>query len=89
MIFQFSKNDKIFYISWNTIFTDYWKVLVLNFLEIGNTVFSSIKKLLERSYLLGVSELSMIFQAFGNMVFRAVLSLLQSARWAEKYTNDK
>ena len=25
----------IFSLAWNTIFTDYWKVLGLNFLEIG------------------------------------------------------
>ena len=34
------------------IFTDYWKVLVLNFSEIGNTVFFWAKKLIERWYLL-------------------------------------
>ena len=56
------------------IFTDYWKVLVLNFSEMGNTVFFSAKKLMERSYSLGLFELSMIFQDLGNMVFCAVLS---------------
>ena len=40
MIFQFSKNGKmIFSVSWNTMFTDYRKVLVLNFSEVGNTIF--------------------------------------------------
>ena len=34
------------------IFTDYWKVLVLNSLEMGNTVFFWAKKLKERRYLL-------------------------------------
>ena len=34
------------------LFTDYWKVLVLNFLVIGNTVFFWVKKLMERWYLL-------------------------------------
>ena len=34
------------------IFTDYWKVLVLIFSEMGNTVFSWAKKLIERWYLL-------------------------------------
>ena len=29
----------IFSLAWNTMFTDYWKVLVLNFLGIRNTVF--------------------------------------------------
>ena len=54
------------------IFTDYWKVLVLNFSDMGKTVFSWAKKLMERWYLLGLYELSMIFQDLGNMVFRAV-----------------
>ena len=34
------------------MFTDYWKVLVLNFPEMGNTVFSWDKKLMERWCLL-------------------------------------
>ena len=84
------------------ILTGYWKVLILNFLVMGNTVFFesrswweddiywllrsscfelfgdgkyglfSAKNLMERLYLLGLFELSMIFQDFGNMVFRAV-----------------
>ena len=33
-------------------FTDYWKVLVLNFSVVGNTVFFGVKKLMERWYLL-------------------------------------
>ena len=52
------------------IFTDYWKVLVLNFLEKGNTVFFWANILMERWYLLCVFELLMIFQELGNMVFR-------------------
>ena len=36
----------------NMIFTDYWKVLVLMFLEMGNAVFSWAKKLMEVWYLL-------------------------------------
>ena len=36
----------------NMIFTDYFKVLVLNFLVMGNTVFFLVKKLMERWYLL-------------------------------------
>ena len=55
------------------IFTGYWEVLVLNFSVMGNTVFFSAKKLMERWYLLGLFELSMIFQDLGNMVFRAVI----------------
>ena len=34
------------------IFTDYWRVLVLNFSVMGNTVFFWVKKLIERWYLL-------------------------------------
>ena len=34
------------------IFTDYWKVLVLNFSVMGSTVFYAVKKLMERWYLL-------------------------------------
>ena len=63
----------------NMIFTDYWKVLVLNFLVMGNTVFFSAKKLMERWYLHRLFELSMIFQDFGNMVFRAALFVVTSA----------
>ena len=55
------------------IFTGYWEVLVLNFSVMGNTVFFSAKKLMERWYLRGVFELTMIFQDLGSMVFCAVL----------------
>ena len=54
------------------IFTYYWKVFVLNFSVMINTVFFSIKTLMEGCYLLGVFGLSMIFQDLGNMVFHAV-----------------
>ena len=54
------------------IFTGFLEVLVLNFWVMGNTVFFQPKKLMERLYLLGLFELSMIFQDLGNMVFRAV-----------------
>ena len=43
------------------IFTDYWKVFVFNFSEIRNTVFFSAKEFVERWYLFGLFELSMIF----------------------------
>ena len=56
------------------IFTGYWEVLVLNFSVIENTVFFSVKRLMERWYLLGLFELSMIFQDLGNMVFRTLWS---------------
>ena len=36
----------------NMIFIDYWKVLLLKFLGIGNMVFSWVKELIERWYLL-------------------------------------
>ena len=55
------------------IFTGYWEVLVLKFSVMGNTVFFSAKKLMERWYLHGLFELSMIFQDLGNIVFCAVL----------------
>ena len=54
------------------IFTGYWKVLVLNFLEMGNAVFFSSEKLIQRWYLLGLFELSKIFQDLENIVFCAV-----------------
>ena len=55
------------------IFTDYWKVLILNFSVMGNTVFFSVKKLMERWYLLGLFELPMIFEGLGNMAYCALL----------------
>ena len=57
------------------IFTDYWEVLVLNFSVMRNTVFSVAKRLMERWYLRGLFELSMIFQDLGNLVFRAVIQM--------------
>ena len=53
-------------------FTGYWKVLVLNFLEMGNAVFFSSEKLIQKWYLLGLFELSKIFQDLENIVFCAV-----------------
>ena len=57
--------------SWlkNDIFTGYWEVLLLNFSMMGKAVFFSAKNLIERWYLHGLFELSMIFQDLGNMVF--------------------
>ena len=57
------------------IFTDYWKIFVLKFSVVGNTVFFL-------WYLLGLLDLTMILQNFGNMDFRAVSnkrSLFQSS----------
>ena len=92
----------IFSLSWNIMFTDYCKALVLNFSEMENSVFVWAKKLMEiwyllitemflfwtfrwwvirsffsqklmdRWYLLGISELSIIVQDLENIVFRAV-----------------
>ena len=55
------------------IFTGYWEVLILNFSVMKNTVFLSVKKLMERWYLLGLFEFSMIIQDLVSMVFPAVL----------------
>ena len=50
--FQFVNNNKmVFYVAWNTICSDDWKVLVLNFPEIGITIFFWAKKLMEIWYL--------------------------------------
>ena len=61
------------------IFTGYWEVLILKFWVMGNRSFST-KNLMERWYLHGRFELSMIFQDLGNMVFRAV-SLVTAITW--------
>ena len=54
------------------IFTGYWKVLVLKLFVMGNTIFFSAKKLVERWHLLSLFYLSMIFEDLGNTVFLAV-----------------
>ena len=63
-------NTKIW---WKGIFTDYWKILVLNFSEQRNAVLLWTKMQMEKLYLLGRFELYMIFQGLGNMAFRAVM----------------
>ena len=68
------------------IFTNHWKVLVLNFSGMGNKVFFSVKKLMERWYLHGIIELSMIFQDLGNMVFHAVIVSIKRQRTNENRT---
>ena len=40
----------------NMMFTDYWKVLVLNLLGMGNRIFFWVKKLMERWYLLNTEK---------------------------------
>ena len=54
------------------IFTGYQEVLVLNFSMMGNTIFFSAKKLMERWHLPCLFEISIIFQDMGNTIFRAV-----------------
>ena len=54
------------------IFTCYFQLVIFNFSVMGSTIFFSAKKLTERWYLLGLFELSIIFQDFANTVFRAV-----------------
>ena len=50
--FSSSKSDKMIFSSiWNTTFTGYWKVLVLKFSEVENTVFFRAKKFMEIWYL--------------------------------------
>ena len=64
--------DDIYWLLESSCF-ELWIVFVLNFSELGNTFFLWPKKLMERWYLLGLFELSNIFQDLGNMVFRAVI----------------
>ena len=71
-----------------------WKVLVLNFSQLGNTVFFWAKTLMERWYLLSLFELSKIFQDMGDMVFRAVAviqftKIFHSFSWRNTIYFDK
>ena len=61
------------------IFTGYREVLVLNFSVMGNTIFFSLKQLMERWYLLGLFELSMISQNLENTVFRGVTGFFSAS----------
>ena len=64
MNFSVKENTVIFWVKKlmeKIVFTDYWKVLVLNFLVVGNTVFFWVKKLMER-YLLVTEKL--FFRSF-------------------------
>ena len=54
------------------IFTDYWKVLVLNFSERGNTIFFWAKKLMEKWYLL-ITE-KFLFRTFWRWEKRSFFS---------------
>ena len=62
----------------NMIFTDYWKVLVLTFSEMGNTVFSWAKKLTEIWYLLITGKF--LFWTFWWLEIR---SFFESRRWSK------
>ena len=62
----------VFSLGWNIMFSDYWKALVLNFSVMENDASFTAKKLMERWYLLGLFDLSMILHDLENMVFRAV-----------------
>ena len=64
----------------NRIFTNYWKVLGLNFSVMGNTVFFWVKKLMERWYLL-VTE-KFLFWTFRWWEMR---SFLQPKSWWKDY----
>ena len=55
----------------NMIFIGYWKVLVLEFSEMGNTVFFETKKLVERWYLL-ITE-KFLFWTFRRWEIRSFL----------------
>ena len=58
------------------IFTDYWKVLVLNFSEMRNTVFFRAKKLMERWYLLTTGKF-----LFWTFRWWKIRSFLQRKSW--------
>ena len=60
----------------NMIFTDYWKVLVLTFSEMGNTVFSWTKKLTEIWYLLITEKF-----LFWNFRLLEIQSFFESRSW--------
>ena len=60
----------------NMIFTDYWKVLVLTFSEMGNTVFSWAKRLTEIWHLLMTGKF--LFKTFR---WWAIRSFFESRSW--------
>ena len=62
------------------IFTDYWKVLVLIFLMMGNTVFFWVKKLMEKMIFTDYWKVLVLnFSVVGNTVFFWVKKLME--RW--------
>ena len=82
LVLNFSgMENKVFFdqeVDGKMIVTGYWEDLVLNFLVMGNMVLFLAKKLMERWYLDGLFELSMIFEELGNMVFRTVHIVIYS-----------
>ena len=52
---------------------DYWKIDIVNFLEMENNVFFKSRELAERLYLLDIFELFIIFQDLGKVIFGAVV----------------
>ena len=62
------------------IFTDYWKVLVLIFLMMGNTVFFWVKKLMEKMIFTDYWKVLVLnFSVMGNMIFFSAKKLVE--RW--------
>ena len=61
----------------NMIFTDYWKILVLIFSRMGNTVFSWAKKLMEMRFTDYWKGLVLDFSVMGNTVFFRVKKLME------------
>ena len=70
MVFLSQKVDR------NMIFTDYWKILVLIFSGMGNTVFSWAKKFMERWYLLNTEKV--LFWTFPRW---EIQSFFKSRSW--------
>ena len=71
----------MFSLAWNTIFTGYWEVLVLDFSEIGNTycLFWA-RKLMERWYLL-IAEKFLLFWTFLRWKIRSLWAKKLMERW--------
>ena len=57
----------------NMFIIDYWKIDIVNFLEMENNVFFKSRELAERLYLLDIFELFIIFQDLGKVIFGAVV----------------
>ena len=73
-IFLSQKNDG------KMIFTDYWKVLILNFSVMGNMAFFQVKKLMEKMIFTDYGKVLVLnFSVVGNAVFFWVKKLME--RW--------